>query len=165
MNNQELIELAKMSVDNFHHRRTVEWQLLLAYWGSLGVIVAGVVSSHVSLSHCMLIALCCALVALFIVAVLFCIMPIQRANARDKEFFLYYARRVEGLVTEKDRPGSKKVGVNLWWTTGQIVSSALITIIAIILVVSRGPSTMSDKPSNVSEQPSTKASTNSSISR
>jgi len=113
----------------------------------------------------MLIALCCALVALFIVAVLFCIMPIQRANARDKEFFLYYARRVEGLVTEKDRPGSKKVGVNLWWTTGQIVSSALITIIAIILVVSRGPSTMSDKPSNVSEQPSTKASTNSSISR
>ena len=135
MNNQELIELAKMAQANFHARRTIEWQLLLAYWGGLGLVVAVILANKSVMSVNGLLAIRCAMIALLFIVFFFCIIPMEGANATDKKLFHYYQHRIEGLDSGLTRPNDKDVApIDRRWTLGLTLFSLFITLTALILI-------------------------------
>jgi hypothetical protein len=135
MTNQELLELAKLSQANIHNRRAMEWRLLLGYWGGIALIVFAVLSGKVSPAPPVLMMICIGLLLLLFVVVPFCILPIQRAHAIDQELFKYYTRRIEGVANEAHRPKLDSIPVHRAWTTGQILFSVFLTLIAIVLIM------------------------------
>jgi hypothetical protein len=139
MSDVDFLELAKLTQANIHSRRTMEWQLLLGYWGGLVLIVFAFLSGKVSPTPFLLVSTSVGLVLLLLVVVFFCIIPIQRAHAIDQDFFVYYTRRAEGRATDADIPDPNAPELHPRWTVGQIAFSVLLTAIAILLICSSRP--------------------------
>jgi hypothetical protein len=64
-----------------------------------------------------------------------CIVPIQKAHAIDHKFFVHCIRRIEGAATSEDRPHPRKIRMYRPWLIGQSLFSALLTIIAIVMIM------------------------------
>jgi hypothetical protein len=138
MTNEELLELAKLNLQAFENRRGMEWQLLLGYWTGLGLVTYIFGSGTVSLSGALLWIVVVALVAMLTVLITCCIVPIQQAHAIDHKFFVHYIRRIEGAATAEDRPHPRKIRMYRPWLVGQSLFSALLTIIAIVMIMAGG---------------------------
>jgi hypothetical protein len=135
MTNEELLELAKLNLQAFEDRRKMEWQLLLGYWTGLGLVTYIFGSGTVSISGVLLWVMVAALVAMLTVLITCCIVPIQQAHAIDHKFFVHYIRRIEGTAAEEDRPHPRKIRMYRPWLIGQSLFSALLTIIAIVMIM------------------------------
>jgi hypothetical protein len=138
LTNEELLELAKLNLQAFENRRGMEWQLLLGYWTGLGLVTYIFVSGAVSISGIRLWIVEAALVAMLAVLITCCIVPIQKAHAIDHKFFVHYIRRIEGAATAEDRPHPRKIRMYRPWLIGQSLFSALLTIIAIVMIMAGG---------------------------
>src|SRR4030095_1119466 len=138
MTNEELLELAKLNLQAFENRRGMEWQLLLGYWTGLGLVTYIFGSGTVSISGPLLWIVVAALVAMLMVLITCCIVPIQQAHAIDHKFFVHYVRRIEGTATAEDRPHPRKIRMYSPWLMGQSLFSALLTIIAIVMIMAGG---------------------------
>src|SRR4029434_7588093 len=79
-----------------------------------------------------------ALAAMLAVLITCCIVPIQQAHAIDHKFFVHYVRRIEGTATAEDRPHPRKIRMYRPWLIGQSLFSALLTIIAIVMIMAGG---------------------------
>src|SRR4029453_13589064 len=79
-----------------------------------------------------------ALVAMLAVLITCCIVPIQKAHAIDHKFFVHYIRRIEGTAATEDRPHPRKIRMYRPWLIGQSLFSALLTIIAIVMIMAGG---------------------------
>jgi hypothetical protein len=140
LTNQELLELAKINIQAFENRRSMEWQLLLGYWTGLGLVTYMFVSGSVMVSGTMLWVVAAVLIAMLAVLILCCIVPIQRAHAIDHKFFVHYIRRIEGAATAADRPHPRKIRMYRPWLVGQSLFSTLLTAMAIVMIASGGKS-------------------------
>lgn len=134
MSSPDWLELAKLQQANFHDRRIMEWRVLFGYWSSLGLAVFAVLGSDVRLSALAAILLLSLMFLLLPVVVVCAILPLQRSHAQDRAFLLYYIRRAEGVEPIPERPVPEKCPRHALWTTGQILASTLITLVAMILV-------------------------------
>jgi hypothetical protein len=79
-----------------------------------------------------------ALVGMLAVLITCCIVPIQKAHAIDHKFFVHYIRRIEGTAGAEDRPHPRKIRMYRPWLIGQSLFSALLTIIAIVMIMAGG---------------------------
>jgi hypothetical protein len=138
LTNQELLELAKLNIQAFENRRGMEWQLLLGYWTGLGLVTYMFVSGTVAISGPVLWVVVAALIAMLLVLITCCIVPIQRAHAIDHKFFVHYIRRIEGTASEEDRPHPRKIRMYRPWLIGQSLFSTLLTVIAIVVIAVGG---------------------------
>jgi hypothetical protein len=136
--NHDLFELAKINLQAFENRRSMEWQLLLGYWTGLGLVTYIFVSGTLSVSGALLWVVVAALVAMLAVLIMCCILPIQKAHAIDHKFFVHYLRRIEGAATAEDRPHPRKIRMYRPWLVGQSLFSTLLTIIAIVMIAAGG---------------------------
>jgi hypothetical protein len=138
MTNEELLELAKLNLQAFEDRRKMEWQLLLGYWTGLGLVTYIFGTGTVSISGVLLWVMVGALVAMLLVLITCCIIPIQQAHAIDHKFFVHYIRRIEGTAVAEDRPHPRKIRMYRPWLIGQSLFSALLTVIAIVMIMAGG---------------------------
>jgi hypothetical protein len=138
LSNQDLFELAKLNIQAFENRRSMEWQLLLGYWTGLGLVTYIFVSGTLQIPGALLWVVVAALVAMVVVLITCCIVPIQKAHAIDHKFYVHYLRRIEGTATTEDRPHPRKIRMYRPWLVGQSLFSALLTIIAIVMITAGG---------------------------
>jgi hypothetical protein len=135
---QDLFELARINLHAFENRRKMEWQLLLGYWTGLGLVTYIFDSGTMAISGPLLWVLVAALIAMLLVLITCCILPIQRAHAIDHKFFVHYIRRIEGTASEEDRPHPRKIRMYRPWLVGQSLFSTLLTVIAIVVIAVGG---------------------------
>lgn len=148
MTGEDWRELAKIQQAAFQDRRKLEWELLLGYWGSLGLIAAAFLAGKVSADAVPFVQRAIWFVVPVVIAC--CVLPLQRGHKKDQDFFKYFLRRAEGKGSDADRPDPRRYRINLWWTFGQILFSIFLTAVASNLISHAHPMQSPSKKAAVS---------------
>ena len=133
------VELAKLCQRSFEQRRSYEWKIAFGLWGGIAVFTWFVVENADSLGGISLVWVSRAYVTVALVWLFLWQLPLHGANAQDKDWKHYYAKRAEGLDANQPAHSSRFRQIVKPWTWCQTLITALFLTLSYVLLTALEP--------------------------
>lgn len=100
----DYLELAKITQADFISRRSLEWKLSLGLWGSIAAFTYTVVKTQHLQKRLSELSICWVIcIAVLIIGIHWYVLSlVQWSHARDKKLYWWYRGKLEG--SDKERP-------------------------------------------------------------